>query len=209
MEGKLITLEGIDNSGKSTQAKKLYSYLRQKKLNPILIREPGGTSISEKIREILLSNQHNHLSPQAELLLYEAARAQLVAEVILPGLREGRLIVCDRFYDSTTAYQGFARGLKLTLVQGLNKFASQGIVPNLTILIDLPPKQALKRGKKSLGVPDRVEGEELKFHSQVRAGYLSLARRFPRRFKTITGAQPVEKIWQKVKSAVDNFLKLN
>jgi dTMP kinase len=207
MRGKLITLEGIDNSGKSTQAKRLYQHLKQLGRSTILIREPGGTEISEKVRKILLSSKNHCLAPEAELLLYQAARAQLVAEVIAPALWRGKIVVCDRFYDSTTAYQGYARELASNLIEKLNKFASSGIVPDLTILIDTPVEIALKRARKAGKLQDRLESERLNFHKKVRNGYLAIAKGHPGRVKIIKGDQSIEKIWQKLKSTVDKFLK--
>jgi dTMP kinase len=207
MRGKLITLEGIDNSGKSTQATLLCNYLRKKRLAVVFVREPGGTQISERIRGILLSSKNHSLVPEAELLLYQAARAQLVFEVIAPALQRGKIVVCDRFYDSTTAYQGHARGLDLGLIEKLNKFASFGIVPGLTMVIDLPVEAALGRAIKQGGLPDRLEREQLKFHKQVRRGYLSLAKKYPGRVKIIKGDQSIEKIWEELRLTVDKFLK--
>jgi dTMP kinase len=206
MRGKLITLEGIDNSGKSTQAKKVFSHLKRKGYPAILVREPGGTEISEKIRKILLSQKNHKMSPKTELLLYEAARAQLVEEVILPALKKGKIVICDRFYDSTTAYQAYARGLNLNLIQKLNSFASSAIVPDLTIVLDLKPEAALGRAKKTKKMPDRLEREKLRFHHKVRLGYLVLARKEPGRVKVIVGHDSVEKNWGKVKLAVDKVL---
>ena len=208
MPGKLISLEGIDNTGKSTQARRLSLYLKRKGFDTLLIREPGGTEISEKIRRILLSHKSGSLSPRAELLLYQAARAQLVSQMILPALRLGKIVVCDRYYDSSTAYQGYARGLDLKLVRDLNKFATGGIAPDLTILIDLPAQLALKRAKGNLKSPDRLEKEKLRFHEKVRAGYLSLAKKEPARFKIIKGDEGIEKIWQKIRCVVDKMFKL-
>jgi dTMP kinase len=206
MRGKLITLEGIDNSGKSTQAKKVFSYLKREGYPAILVREPGGTEISEKIRKILLSQKNHKMSPKTELLLYEAARAQLVNEVILPALKKGKIVICDRFYDSTTAYQAYARGLGLNLIQKLNSFAASGIVPDLTIVLDLKPEAALERAIKTKKMPDRLEKEKLRFHHKVRQGYLALSRKEPGRVKVIEGEDSVEKNWGKVKSAVDKVL---
>lgn len=206
MRGKLITLEGIDNSGKSTQAKKVFSYLRRKGYPVILVREPGGTEISEKIRKILLSQKNHKMSPKTELLLYEAARAQLVEEVISPALKRGKIVIGDRFYDSTTAYQAYARGIDLNLIQKLNRFAASGIVPDMTIVMDLKPEAALGRAKKLKKLPDRLEREELRFHRKVRIGYLTLARREPGRIKVIKGENGIEKNWGKVKLVVDKVL---
>ncbi len=209
MRRKLISLEGIDNSGKSTQAKKVVSYLRSKGYPAILVREPGGTEISEKIRKILLSQKNHKMSPITELLLYEAARTQLVKEVILPALKRGEIVICDRFYDSTTAYQAYARGLDSNLVRSLNCFASFGIVPDLTLVMDLEPEEALKRARKTKKMPDRLEREKLRFHRQVRAGYLAIAKKEPGRVKVIQGEDGIEKNWKKVKLVVDKVLKIS
>ncbi len=207
MQGKLITFEGIDNSGKSTQAKRLAAYLKRRGHEVLLVREPGGTKISEKIRKILLSAKNDKMSAQTELLLYEAARAQLVEEVILPALRRGMTVICDRFFDSTTAYQAYARGLDLNLVQRLNRLAAGGSIPNLTIVIDLPPQVALKRIKNNRKKPDRLEKEKLRFHKRVRHGYLAIAKKQPARVKVIDGQKEIKKVWKKVKLVADKFLK--
>ena len=208
MKGKLISLEGIDNSGKSTQARLLSAYVKEKGFKVVLLREPGGTKISENIRKILLSSKNEKMSPQTELFLYQAARVQLVREIIQPALKRGIMVICDRFYDSTTAYQAYARGLNLNLVQKLNRFASSGIEPDLTMVIDVKPEVAIKRAKKNNKMLDRLEKEKLRFHKKVRNGYLRIAKQEPQRVRVIDGKESIKKTWGKVKLVVDKFLKI-
>jgi dTMP kinase len=168
MKGLFITLEGIDFSGKTTQARKLASYLRENGYGVLLIREPGGDRISEKIRKILLSEKNAGMSELAELLLYEASRAQLTQKMILPALREGKVVVCDRYYDSTLAYQGYGRGLDKKIITYLNHIATLGLSPDLTILIDVPVKVSLQRKVKNKRKEDRLEKERIEFHKKIR-----------------------------------------
>lgn len=182
-KGIFITFEGIDGSGKSTQVTALKDALEEKGMEVLLIREPGGTAIGEKIRDILLDRKHTHMAPTAELLLYEAARAQIVTEVIRPALQTGKTVICDRFYDSSVAYQGYARGLELASVDFLNRLATGGLEPNLTFLLDLPVRAAWERMNIREGDQDRLEMEGLEFMEKVRSGYLELAGRHPRMIK--------------------------
>ena len=207
MRGKLITLEGIDLSGKSTQAQKLFDYLKASGRKVILVREPGGTKISEQIRRVLLTGKNLGLTPPTELLLYLSARAQLVSEIIRPALNSGKIVICDRFYDSTTAYQGYGRGIKLDLIHKLNRFATGGITPNLTILFDLPVQSALKRAASNRIKPDRMEREGISFHRRVRNGFLSMAGKEKKRFKVIEPGSDPNKTWKKVRQSVDKYLK--
>ncbi|MCI0530419.1 MAG: dTMP kinase [candidate division Zixibacteria bacterium] len=207
MRGKLITLEGIDLSGKSTQAKRLFLYLKASGRKVILLREPGGTRISEQIRRILLTGKNLGLTPQTELLLYLSARAQLVSQIIRPALESGKIVICDRFYDSTTAYQGYGRGIKLDLIHKLNRFATGGITPHLTMLFDLPVQSALKRATSNRIKPDRMEREGVGFHKRVRNGFLSIAKKDKKRFKVIESISDPNKTWKKVQQSVDNYLK--
>lgn len=192
----LITFEGIDFTGKTTQANLLAQRLRREGYPVELFSDPGGTSISERIRELLL-DKGNDFSPESELLLYSASRVQLVREKILPALREGKIVICDRFYDSTTAYQGYGRGLDLGLIERINRFVCQGIVPGVTFLLDLDPQEAMKR--KS-GFKDRMEGQDLDFHRRVREGYLKIARREPSRVVVLQGERAIgelkEIVWE-------------
>jgi len=205
MAGFFITFEGIDFCGKTTQAKKLANYLREKGYEVVLIREPGGERISEKIRKILLSERNKEMTHMTELLLYIASRAQLTQRIILPALKEKKIVICDRYSDSTLAYQGYGRGLNKSMIKNLNQVASSGLSPNLTILLDVPVKVCLKRKAKEKKGKDRLEKEKLEFHQKIRDGYLKIAQKNKKRIKIIDGRKDQEKTWQKVKSAADSF----
>jgi dTMP kinase len=207
MTGIFITFEGIDFCGKTTQAKKLANYLREKGYEVVLIREPGGEKIAEKIRRILLSGKNLEIIPVTELLLYEASRDQLTQRVILPQLEEKKIVICDRYSDSTLAYQGYGRELNKSMIEYLNRISTSGLVPDLTILLDVPVEISLKRKAKDKkkGV-DRLEREKFDFYQRVRNGYLKIAERNKKRIKFIDGREDKEKTWQKVKSVVDRFL---
>jgi len=172
--GLFITFEGIDGSGKSTQIRKLREHLEAEGLDVDLIREPGGTAIGEKIRSLLLDKSNGEMSFETELLLYESARAQIVRERIIPALRAGRIVICDRFFDSTTAYQGYARGLNLSDVEFLNRWATGGLEPDLTFLLDLPAEVAYRRMEGRRSDSDRLEGAGYEFMDKVREGYRML-----------------------------------
>ncbi len=194
-----ITLEGGEGCGKSTQAKVLYRRLRGKNLPVMLIHEPGGTALGEEIGKRLKGKREN-IAPQAELLLFAASRAQLVAEVIQPALKEGKLVVGDRFIHSTIAYQGYGRRLNPAAVKTINRLAAQKVTPDLTILLDLPPQEGLARRGKRL---DRFESEALSFHRRVREGYRQMAKEEPDRWLVIDAALPRREIsqiiWKRVK----------
>ena len=179
-KGLFVTFEGIDGCGKSTQVTALKDSLEKKGTKVIVIREPGATLIGEKIRSILLDKANSGMSSETELLLYEAARAQIVNEVIRPALKSGKVVICDRFYDSSVAYQGYARGLPLESIDSLNRFAAGGLEPDLTFLLDLPPQAARERMNIREGSEDRLEIEGLVFMEKVRAGYLELAGKHAR-----------------------------
>lgn len=182
-KGLLVTFEGIDGCGKSTQVTALKDSLEEKGTKVIVIREPGATPIGEKIRSILLDKANFVMSSETEVLLYEAARAQIVNEVIRPALRAGNVVICDRFYDSSVAYQGYARGLPLESIDSLNRFATGGLEPDLTFLLDLPAQAAWERMNIREGSHDRLEIEGLGFMEKVRAGYLELAGKHARIIK--------------------------
>ncbi len=198
MAGVLITLEGIDGCGKSTQARLLKGRLEQEQVPCILVREPGGTVVGEKVRELLLQKEHS-LTNGAELLLYMAARAELVELIIRPALCEGVVVICDRYTDSTVAYQGYGAGLDRSWIDTLNEKATGGLRPRLTLLLDLSVEEAAKR---RIGSGDRIEEKEDSFHRQVQLGYLDLARREPTRVKIISATlAPDEQhrmIWEQV-----------
>lgn len=190
-----ITFEGIDGCGKTTQALLTYKYLIEIGLNAIILREPGSTAVSEKIRNILLDKKNN-ISDTTELLLYEAARAQITSSEIKPALKKGMIVLCDRYYDSTTAYQGYGRKLNIRMVKSLHKVATRGLVPDLTFVFDLDLNTAsLRQGKEK----DRLETQSNAFFQRVRAGFNEIARKERRRVKLIDAAQPIEKVFEDVK----------
>ena len=181
MKNKFITFEGSEGCGKSTQSGMLFSYLKAKGAKVIYLREPGGVKLSEMIRTILLDPK-SRISAQAETLLYMAARAQVVEEIIKPALAARKIVVCDRFLDSTIAYQGFGLGIDIKLIKSLGSFATQGIKPDLTIFLDLPVKSGLKHRHNCR---DRIEQRSVSYHEKVRKGYLTLARQEPQRIRIV------------------------
>lgn len=196
-----ITFEGIDGSGKSTQARLLVDRLKEERIQCVFLREPGGTEISEKVRTILLDRDHLEMTQLAELFLFSAARTQLTSEVIRPSLEANMVVVCDRFYDSTTAYQGYGRGLDLDAVKRINRVASLGIVPDCTFILDIEPKEIHKRkalGKALLDRPDRMEVGGDDFFEKVRRGYLAIAKEEPQRCYVINGARPRQEIHEEI-----------
>jgi dTMP kinase len=206
LSGVLITFEGIDYSGKSLQCRLLFERLQSLQREVIQLRDPGATRISEKIRAILLDRVYLEMAPTTELLLYEAARAQMVEELIKPALAAGTIVLCDRLYDSTTAYQGFARGLDLQMVGLANRIGACGVVPAQTFLLDVDPSVAWKRKQNRGSEADRIEQEGLAFQSQVRQGYLKVAQLEPERVVVINGERDIASvaadIWQQVRSAL-------
>lgn len=193
MIGVLITFEGIEGSGKSTQARLLADALRAHGHDVLAVREPGGSAIAEKIRALLLDPANTAMTPLAELLLYEAARAQLVAEIIRPALDRGAIVVCDRFYDSTTAYQGVGRGLRNVDFTTLNRLATGGLVPDLTLLLDVPVDTGLHRAKAGTA-GDRIEREPVEFHARVRQGFQTIAAAESVRVRLLDGLRPREEL---------------
>jgi dTMP kinase len=183
VSGLFITLEGCEGSGKSTQLARLASGLRAAGAQVHALREPGGTTVGEQVREILLSPAHEGMDAVTEVLLYEAARAEHVARVIRPALASGAIVVCDRYADSSTAYQGYGRGLDLGMVRSLNDWATGGLVPDRTIVLDVPPAEGLALATHDGA--DRLEREAIAFHVRVREGYLSMAREEPERFVVV------------------------
>jgi len=201
MKGILITFEGPEGGGKSLQIQKLGEYLKNKGFKVLTLREPGQTKIGEQIREILLNPKNKKMTPRAETLLFEASRAQLVEEIIKPALAQGVIVLIDRFFDSTTAYQGYGRGLPLKEIQRLNVFATGGLRPDLTILLDVEIEEGLKRREKS-GKKDRIDIESLKFHQKVREGYLEMARENPHRWRIVDASRSPEEVFEEIKKIV-------
>jgi dTMP kinase len=206
MAGFLITFEGIDFCGKTTQARRLASHLQRKGWRVLMVREPGGDRIGERIRRILLSKKNSEMTALTELFLYEAARSQLTESTILPALRENRVVICDRYSDSTLAYQGYGRGLDKNMIRCLNEVSTFGLLPDLTVLLDVPVGTSLRRGKKGKRQKDRMEKERFEFHQSIRKGFLTIARQNRRRVKVVDGTQNIDKTWQKVRKVVDSFL---
>lgn len=206
--GRFVTFEGPEGSGKSTHIRKLAWRLRRRGVRVLVTREPGGTPTGECIRELLQHGPRGQaLSPETELLLFVASRAQLVRQVIRPALRRGIWVLCDRFADSTTAYQGYGRGLDLAMVHTLNAMAVDGCEPDLTLLLDVPVGAGFQRLGQRLArthaARDRLERESRAFHRRVRAGYLELARQQPHRIRVISAERPLptvaQDIWRQVR----------
>jgi len=207
-----ISLEGIEGCGKTTQIRQLSNYLSQRGHPWIATREPGGTAIGNKIRSILLDPASKDMVPTAELLLYMADRAQHIHEVINPGLREGKIVLCDRYFDATVVYQGFARGLDARFVFDLHRILFEDLRPDLTLLLDLPPRIGLARAWQELdsgsrcGTESRFEEEAIHFHEKVREGYLGLARLEPERFKIIDASRPQDEVQKDIRSVLAKYL---
>lgn len=201
MSGLFITFEGGEGSGKTTQIRLLAQRLVAAGRTVRTLREPGGTAVGEAVRAILLDAAHTRLCARAELLLYEAARAQLVDEVIRPALALGEVVLCDRYHDSSTAYQGHARGLPLDEVSALNMAATGGLVPDRTLLFDIEPALGLRRATRAGGA-DRLEREEIAFHERVRAGFLAIAADDPERFRLVDATGSPSAVSQRVSRAL-------
>ena len=207
MQGFFVTFEGGEGSGKTTQLKTLLGYLRSVGRDVVETRDPGGTAIGNQIRGLLLDGENARMDSLTELLLYEASRAQLVQEVVQPALAAGRILLCDRFTDSTVAYQGYGRGLDLDLIGRLNASATRGIRPDLTFFLDLDPIVGLERVKRRL-VPsrasrDRLEGEALAFHERVRQGFRALAATEPERVIALDAVQSLLELAAEIRRRVD------
>ena len=205
MRGIFISVEGPDGAGKTTQIERLKEYLAGKGYEVLITREPGGTVISEAVRELLLDPKHKEMKPETELLLYAAARAQLVGEVIGPAIEAGKAVISDRFVDSSVVYQGIARELGVETVYEVNRPAIGEYMPDVTFLLDLPAEVGIAR-KKDQAELDRMEQESLDFHRKVAEGYRTLAKRDPERIKTIDATLPVDTIYDMIKDKVQALL---
>ena len=197
-KGLFITFEGPEGAGKSTQARRLAGWLKGRGRKVLQAREPGGTPLGDRLRRLLLDSRQEGMDPLEELFLYEAARAALVDRVIRPALRAGKTVILDRFQDSTWVYQGWAGGMDLEFIERLGKTAARGLVPDLTILLDLPVRQGLARVTR----PNRMERKPVGFHEKVRRGYLALARRNPSRFRRIRADRPAGEVQRRIREAV-------
>ena len=217
-KGLFITLEGPEGSGKSTQVKKIAAYCRRRGIHVLVLREPGGTQIGEAIRDLLLHLRVKSMAPETELMLYLAARAQIVREKILPALQKGRVVVCDRFEDSTLAYQGFGRGLNAAKIHAASRLVRGTLQPDITFLLDIDSAEGLKRaGRRSISsarsrgrdgrvFADRMEKAPLAFHRRVRNGFLTLARRQKKRFRILDARQSPERVFKKIREVLDRVL---
>ena len=207
-----ITLEGIEGSGKTTQMRQLRAYFENRGHSCVLTREPGGTALGEKIRAILLAPASLELVPMAELLLYMADRAQHIDSLIKPCLADGKVVLCDRYFDATVVYQGFARGLDTGFICDLHRIIFDDLKPDITFLLDLAPHIGLARAWKQLdngtrsGNESRFEEETISFHEKVRAGYLELARRQPKRIRVIDGSQDKIQIQSDIQEVLAEYL---
>ncbi len=204
--GWFITFEGCEGSGKSTQARRLASYLERLGFDVERTREPGGTVVSERVRRILLDPALQQMTDVTELFLYMASRAQLVEEVILPAVQRGRIVVCDRFLDATRAYQGCGGSVDRTDIEAAGKVATQGYDPDLTLLIDVDVRIGLRRARR--GRADRIEAKTMAYHERVRKGYLNLARREPQRIRVIEGTGSPIEVQQRVREVVHECLNI-
>ncbi len=202
--GVFVTVEGADGSGKTTQAARLADALEAAGRSVVRLREPGGTAISEKIRSILLDPANSEMADECELLLYEASRAQLVRQVIEPALAEGAVVLCDRYFDSTFAYQSVGRGLDAALVSRANKIGSCGVVPTRTVVLDLDPESAFSRA--TAGGADRLEGAGLSFQERVRAGFLQLAEEEPDRVVVVDASGERDEVFLRISGALADVL---
>lgn len=203
MKGKFVTLEGCEGVGKSKQIKMLEEYLTSRGVKYYLTREPGGTPVSEKIRALLLDKANVSMTDECEAMLYASARIQLLREEIAPRLERGELVLCDRYVDSSLAYQGYARGLGVDFIEKINHIALTEFEPDCTLFLDLPPEQAFKR-KGGVDKSDRLELSGLEFHNAVYNGYKTLSKRYANRFEVIDASGEKEQTHQKIINALKN-----
>lgn len=203
-KGLFITFEGTDGSGKTTQIKLLQEYMRTKERQVVLSREPGGTRVSEIIRDIILEPDNKEIVPLTEMILYAASRAQHVAEVIDPAIRAGKIVICDRYVDSSYAYQGGGRGMDLKIIADVNRIAINGTVPDITFFLDIDPEISIRRRINSTGA-DRIEQEKLDFHRRVYDGYKKLSILYPDRIKTIDATRSIEEISTQINEYIDEL----
>ncbi len=213
MQKMFITLEGIEGCGKTTQIRNLSTYFKNRGLPVVVTREPGGTAIGKKIRTILLNPESRDLVPTAELLLYMADRAQHIHSLIKPCLAEGKIVLCDRYFDATLVYQGFARGLDTRFISDLHRLVFENLKPDITFLLDLAPRIGLARAWKQLdngtrsGTESRFEEETISFHEKVRAGYLELADLDPERIRIIDASGDEKQVQLDIREVLNQYLE--
>jgi len=206
-KGLFITFEGLDGSGKTTQMEILSDYLKNRRFDVVTTMEPGGTKIGQKIRKILLDKKNHDISPLAETLLFLASRAELVSEVIVPALREGKIVLCDRFFDSTVVYQGIARGLGEKEILKMNLWATGGVVPDITFLLSVKVSKGKKRMYDADKKTDRIELEKDSFKEKIYRGYLDIAKKNKDRIVIIDGEDSIENISEEIKNKVCEYLE--
>ncbi len=204
MSGLFITMEGTDGAGKSTQLDLLNKYLKDKGFNVVFVREPGGTKISEKIRNIILDIDNKEMHYMTEAFLYASSRTQLVNEVIIPELKKGSVVICDRFVDSSIVYQGIARNLGVEVVRKINNIATGGLIPDITFFLDLSPDKAIERKKEQKEL-DRLEREKSQFYNKVYEGYKMLIEEEGERIKVIDATQSIEVIHNNIVNYLENL----
>jgi dTMP kinase len=197
-----ITLEGPDGSGKTSQVPPLVEYLKSEGVHVLPLREPGGTEISEQIRQVIMTLKNTGMNPRTEILLFLAARAQLVAEVIRPALAQGKVILCDRYADSTLAYQGYGHGVDLDILRSMLDFATGRLYPDLTLLLDIETELGLARKRRAGGEWNRLDAYDIDFHRRVRQGYFELAASEPQRWVVIDASQPPEVVQSAMRRAI-------
>lgn len=203
-EGVFITLEGPEGSGKSTIIKLLEGYFNEKGIDYVSTREPGGINIAEQIRNVILDKNNTAMDGRTEALLYAASRRQHMFEKVIPALKNGKVVICDRFVDSSLAYQGYARGLGIGEVMKINEFAIEGYMPNLTLYLDIKPEIGLDRiAKNKDREVNRLDLEKLDFHKRVREGYLILLEKYPDRIKKINAERSIEIVFGQIKDILD------
>ena len=202
-----ITLEGPDGSGKTQQIQLLSDFLRSKNYKVFFSREPGGTEIGDKIRTILMDLDNTSMHPRTETLLFCASRAQIVEQIVKPKLKEGYIVILDRYADSTLAYQGYGHGNDLTMIRQLLEFATGGLKPDLTILLDLDPEVGLKRRIKGGGEWNRLDAYQLELHKRVRAGYLEMAAQEPQRWRVVAADRPIGVVQSDIQRILLDYLE--
>ncbi len=200
-----VTFEGPDGSGKTTQEKLLTEYLQARGLTVVCTREPGGTEIGEQIRNVIFSDKSRIIRDETEVLLFSAARAQIVGELVRPALAAGKIVLCDRYADSTLAYQGYGLGLDLGALRAITRFATEDLVPDITFYIDVPVEDGLAR--KRGGDVNRLDEKDVAYHRRVREGYLEMARQEPERWIVVDGTQAREQVQRQIRERLDRELK--
>lgn len=206
MTNIFITIEGVDGSGKTTQINLLYTYLKSINRETIITREPGGTKLGEKIRALILDKNNDDISYMTEALLYTASRAQIVEEIILPALKSNKIVICDRFVDSSLVYQGVARGLGIEKIAQINEYALNGLVPDITFYLDIDPKLSILR-KLNQSNLDRIENENLEFHNKVYEGYKRIVQMYPKRIFKLDATQSKEDLHIQILNILKKIFK--